>query len=167
MRGEVHSVAFVIPWGAVWSLPAYELALLTSARTFKTARVEGVELTLVTPEAEPLQLFGSPASEAARALLDENGVEIQVGAYAGKFADGELELIPDGSLRPIASWRFRDFRALRSTGFPKRSTASFLSTRTAASTEYSDVFAAGDITSFTREARRNRRAAGRRGGRRR
>ena len=29
--GDVRSVAFVIPWGAVWSLPAYELALLTAA----------------------------------------------------------------------------------------------------------------------------------------
>ena len=36
-RGDVHSVAFVIPWGAVWSLPAYELALLT-ARTSAAAR---------------------------------------------------------------------------------------------------------------------------------
>ena len=51
-RGDVHSVAFVIPWGAVWSLPAYELALLTATHLQRQS-VKDVELTLVTPEVEP------------------------------------------------------------------------------------------------------------------
>ncbi|MGZ8702784.1 MAG: hypothetical protein ACXWZY_10915, partial [Gaiellaceae bacterium] len=29
--GQVRRVAFVVPWGAVWSLPIYELALMTAA----------------------------------------------------------------------------------------------------------------------------------------
>ena len=58
-RGDVHSVAFVIPWGAVWSLPAYELALLTATHLQRQS-VKDVELTLVTPEVEPLQLFDRP-----------------------------------------------------------------------------------------------------------
>ena len=57
----MRSVAFVIPWGAVWSLPAYELALLTAIHV-RARDVQGVELTLVTPEVEPLQLFG-PSGE--------------------------------------------------------------------------------------------------------
>lgn len=43
VAGQVGRVAFVVPWGAVWSLPIYELALMTAAH-------------VVTPEEEPLQL---------------------------------------------------------------------------------------------------------------
>src|SRR5215207_5615165 len=55
--GAVRRIAFVVPSGSVWSLPIYELALMTAA--YLAARqIEGVELMLVTPEGEPLQLFG-------------------------------------------------------------------------------------------------------------
>ena len=30
-RGDVSRVAFAVPWGATWALPAYELALMTAA----------------------------------------------------------------------------------------------------------------------------------------
>src|SRR5262249_1500717 len=45
-RGDVRRVAFVVPSGAVWSLPIYELALMTAARS------PGAEVMLVTPEEE-------------------------------------------------------------------------------------------------------------------
>lgn len=92
-RGDVESVAFVVPWGATWSLPAYELALLTA-----TVVDSGVELWLVTPEFEPLQLFGPPASEAVRDLLTTRGVALRTGAYAEAVVDGELRLLPEGTL---------------------------------------------------------------------
>ena len=148
VRGDVHSVAFVIPWGAVWSLPAYELALLTS--TYLQARgIQGVELTLVTPEAEPLQLFGSPASQAIRALLDENGIAIQVGAYAGAFADGELELIPDSSLQADRVVALPRLRGAPIDGLPQ-TVYGFIPVDAHCRVHgVSDVLAAGDITSFT------------------
>ena len=88
-RGEARSVAFVVPWGAAWSLPAYELALLTGAHVDSS-----VELWLVTPELDPLQLFGPPASQAVRELLMARGVGLRSGAYAEAFVDGELRLLP-------------------------------------------------------------------------
>ena len=57
VAGHVHRIAFVVPWGATWALPAYELALMTATH-LRAHDVEGVELVLVTPEEEPLQLFG-------------------------------------------------------------------------------------------------------------
>ena len=148
VRGDVHSVAFVIPWGSVWSLPAYELALLTS--TYLQARgTQGVELTLVTPEAEPLQLFGSPASQAIHALLDENGVAIQVGAYAGAFADGELELIPESSLRADRVVALPRLQGAPIDGLPQ-TVYGFIPVDAHCRVHgVSDVLAAGDITSFT------------------
>jgi len=66
--GGVRSVAFAIPWGTVWMLPCYELALLTAAH-LEQRGVTGIELTVVTPEEEPLQVFGPPAIDAMRELL--------------------------------------------------------------------------------------------------
>src|SRR6266540_4068459 len=49
--GDVRRVAVAIPLGAVWALPAYELALLIAA--YATGRrIEEAQVTLVTPEEE-------------------------------------------------------------------------------------------------------------------
>src|SRR5205809_76803 len=77
VAGQVGRVAFVVPWGAVWSLPIYELALMTAA--YLAERDVHVELALVTPEEAPLQLFGRAGSEAVRQLLEERGIALQTG----------------------------------------------------------------------------------------
>ncbi len=77
-RGEVSSVAFTLPSGTGWGLPLYELALLTAA----AAREHGVHptLTIVTPEADPLEAFGAEASRQITALLADAGVALVSGA---------------------------------------------------------------------------------------
>ena len=87
--GAVRRVAFAVPAGAVWSLPAYELALMTAA-WLADRSIAGVELALVTPEAEPLQLFGREASRAVRALLDEREIAVHTSAYPAEARAGEL-----------------------------------------------------------------------------
>jgi sulfide:quinone oxidoreductase len=71
--GEIERLVFAVPAGVVWQLPLYELALLTAAY-LEGRRVVDVELVFVTPEEEPLALFGSRASEAVEALLAERGI---------------------------------------------------------------------------------------------
>jgi sulfide:quinone oxidoreductase len=75
-RGAVRSVAFVAPSLAGWSLPLYELALMT-ARTVAGAGAgaQGVRLSLVTPEARPLAVFGDEPSAAVERLLATAGIE--------------------------------------------------------------------------------------------
>ena len=70
--GEVRRVAFAVPAGAVWSLPVYELALLTAGWLAARGR-DDVNLALVTPEdraAAPVrrrgQRRGSRAPRGAR-----------------------------------------------------------------------------------------------------
>jgi sulfide:quinone oxidoreductase len=92
-RGDVRSVAFVVPWGPAWPLPAYELALLSGA-----SLEPGVELQLVTPELEPLQLFGQAASDTVRELLVRRGVGLRTAAVATAFQDGKLELVSGEAL---------------------------------------------------------------------
>jgi sulfide:quinone oxidoreductase len=72
--GFVHHVAFVLPTSTAWSLPLYELALMT-ARDIWTAGVEDAQLTLVTPEARPLEVFGSEASAMVAELLAQQRIE--------------------------------------------------------------------------------------------
>ena len=57
-RRGAKRLAFVVPRAASWSIAAYELALLTAAER-DARRLEGVEITLVTHEAAPLDLFGA------------------------------------------------------------------------------------------------------------
>ena len=64
-QGTVRRLAFAVPHGVGWPLPIYELALLTAAH-LASAGVAGVDITIVTPEREPLGVFG-PAAERARA----------------------------------------------------------------------------------------------------
>jgi sulfide:quinone oxidoreductase len=88
--GEVDSVAFVVPSGATWPLPLYELALLTAQR----AEAAGVhaELAIYTPEEEPLAVFGREASGRVAAQLESAGVLVARSADVEVTADGDLVL---------------------------------------------------------------------------
>jgi sulfide:quinone oxidoreductase len=67
-------LAFVVPPRIVWSLPLYELAMLTQRRAVE--RGLAVEILIVTPEAEPLSVFGHVASSAVADLLAARGIEV-------------------------------------------------------------------------------------------
>src|SRR5690606_10796455 len=71
--GRSRSIAFVVPPGVSWTLPAYELALLTSAE-LRSMGVGGARIVVASPEERPLALFGPAASEAVEELLGEAGV---------------------------------------------------------------------------------------------
>jgi sulfide:quinone oxidoreductase len=93
-EGYAKRIAIVVPPGAVWPLPAYELALMTAGEA-RAMGQDDVKVTIVTPERAPLSLFGAPA---ARVLADElrwAGVDLITGAVARGGGDG-LRLEPAG-----------------------------------------------------------------------
>ena len=90
-RGDARSVAFTLPPGAAWTLPVYELAVMTAV-DLRTRGVRDVALTVVTPEREPLWLFGSAAAPAVRELLAARGVALLTSSRPRAVHDGELEL---------------------------------------------------------------------------
>jgi sulfide:quinone oxidoreductase len=146
--GSVRSVAFAIPWGAVWSLPAYELALLTTAHLERRG-VPAIEVTVVTPDEEPLQIFGSPASEAVRDLLAERGVTLRLGAYSKDVADGALRLIPQGWVAADRVVALPRLQGVPIDGIPQ-TVHGFVPVDAHCRVHgVADVYAAGDITSFT------------------
>ncbi|MBA2347230.1 MAG: FAD-dependent oxidoreductase [Solirubrobacterales bacterium] len=76
-QGHGRSLAFVVPPGATWTLPLYELALMTAEELRTLGR--DVELHLVTPEAAPMEVFGAPASAELAALLTAAGIRLHPG----------------------------------------------------------------------------------------
>jgi sulfide:quinone oxidoreductase len=90
-QGRVASVAFVVPSGVAWSLPVYELALMTAKR----ARDAGFkpDLVVYTPERQPLDVFGPQASEEVAEVLDTAGIRL-VRSVAAEVAPGGELVIP-------------------------------------------------------------------------
>ena len=144
--GLARRAAYVVPTGAVWSLPAYELALMTAAWLDRHAI--DAEVTLVTPETAPIQLFGHDASDAVSAALEQRGVTFHGGAYATEARPGELLLVGDGIVvadRVVALPRLEG----RRIGGISQTFEGFIPVdqhgRVAG---VEDVYAAGDITAF-------------------
>jgi sulfide:quinone oxidoreductase len=82
-EGYNRRVAFVVPPGVAWALPAYELALMTAWQAWGMGHDE-VNVTLYTPEDAPLGLFGTRATAAVRHDLEEAGVEAETGVYVAE-----------------------------------------------------------------------------------
>jgi sulfide:quinone oxidoreductase len=72
--GQDHRIAFVVPQGVTWSLPLYEIALMTQRRAVE--RGADVKIAVITPESAPLVVFGAQASAAVSELLRARGIEV-------------------------------------------------------------------------------------------
>jgi sulfide:quinone oxidoreductase len=92
-QGYSRSVAFVVPPGVSWPLPLYELALMT-ARAARSMGMDGVQLTIISPEGAPLAIFGPHASSAVRDLLDQAGVGFWANSYATIEQGGDITVVP-------------------------------------------------------------------------
>jgi sulfide:quinone oxidoreductase len=145
--GYVKRVAFVVPPGASWPLPLYELALLTAERAEDTCA--RVELTLVTPESVPLELFGPETSRDVRKLLDEAGIALRTRTRAGVASANLIELRPDGEqLRVDRIVTLPTLTGPRIDGLP-HDVAGFLPVDPHGRvTGAPGVYAAGDATDF-------------------
>jgi sulfide:quinone oxidoreductase len=141
-RGEARRVGFVVPTLTGWSLPLYELALMT-ARTHA-----GAEVLLITPEERPLEVFGDRPSATAARLLENAGVEF-LGSTWADSRDGELV---DQAGRPFALDRVVTLPMIRGPkvkGIPAERDNGFIPVdRHGRVSGLDDVYAAGDATDF-------------------
>ncbi|HYM58976.1 MAG TPA: FAD-dependent oxidoreductase [Solirubrobacteraceae bacterium] len=92
--GYADHVAFVVPSGTAWTLPLYEIALMTARQAWSMS-IGRVRFTLVTPEERPLALFGPTASEAIGELLEAHGIEF-IGSTYPSVEHGHVLLDPGG-----------------------------------------------------------------------
>jgi sulfide:quinone oxidoreductase len=97
--GYIRRLAFVVPPGASWPLPVYELALLTAERAFEMC--VDVEVTLVTPEPFALALFGADVSQDLARLLAAADITVKANTVAEMPRWNALELRPSGELLEV------------------------------------------------------------------
>ena len=146
-RGIVQRLAFVNPPGASWTLPLYELALLTASH-FADHRVIGVELTLITPERDPLGAFGPAAGQMLRSLLADRGIALRAGTYVEEIADGELHLHPAGTLGVDEVVTLAELDGPALAGVPANAAGFIIVDDHCRVIGLEDAYAAGDGTTF-------------------
>lgn len=112
-QGYTTSLAFVVPPGVSWPLPLYELALMTALE----ARTMGVapDLTLLTPEQRPLEVFGPTASTVVGDLLAGAGITFAGDVEISEQGDGVL--VSAGG-RALEQQRFVSIPALEGIHVP-------------------------------------------------
>jgi sulfide:quinone oxidoreductase len=146
-RAGVHGrVAFVVPSGRTWPLPLYELALHTSAWLAEHG-VAGVSLVIVSPEREPLAVFGSRASSEVAAVLDSHQIEF-ISGHAVRFDNGRLLLTGGRELEVGLTIALPRLGGSRIGGLPSDEEGFIPVDEVGRVDGIERVFAAGDATAF-------------------
>jgi sulfide:quinone oxidoreductase len=143
--GYVRSIAFVVPDGASWPVPLYELALMSAERAYDMG--QDPELTLVTPEEAPLALFGAETSRALAARLAQARVAVVTGVHADVPRAGLVELRPgEDGLSVDRVVTLPDLDGPRVRGLPADARGFLPVDRHGRVVGVADVYAAGDAT---------------------
>jgi sulfide:quinone oxidoreductase len=89
--GSARSVALTLPSERTWTLPIYELALMTAE--YLRERGASSQVWLVTPEEEPLELFGPEASAAIGQMLRSCGISLRTSSRPARVRPRSLVLV--------------------------------------------------------------------------
>jgi sulfide:quinone oxidoreductase len=147
VNGEVRRLAFALPAAVAWTLPLYELALLTWS--FLSDRgAASRELVLVTPEAAPLELFGRSASDAVRELLTMRRIGLRLQTTPLRFQAPTLHLVRCGTLAADAVVALAGLVGPRLAGVPHDAQGFVRTDEHGRVGGLDDVYAAGDLTTF-------------------
>src|SRR5438067_667561 len=145
--GTAHRVCFVNPPGVSWTLPLYELALLTASQ-LADAGIIGAELTLVTPEEDPLGVFGPSASRMLRDLLADRGIRLKSGSYAEQVDGHRLRLHPSDFVEADEVVTLAQLHGPALSGLPCDAHGFLPVDEHSRVNGLDDVYAAGDGTNF-------------------
>ena len=146
-RGQLARLAFAAPPGNGWTLPTYELALLTAS--FVAGRhQQDVQLSIVTPEPQPLASFGPAASRALRAALNERGIRLLVDATAVNARPGALRLASGAVIATDRVVALPKLRGPDVAGVPVDQSGFIEVDEYARVVGLDHVYAAGDATAF-------------------
>jgi sulfide:quinone oxidoreductase len=144
---ESGRIAFVVPPTGSWPLPVYELALMAERRA-RELSLE-VRIAIVTPEPEPLGVFGHVASNAIAELLAARGIEVRGSARAHEGTDDGIVLDPgDQRLDTGAVVALPELHGPALDGLPADERGFIPIGEHAEVLGISDVYAAGDGTNF-------------------
>jgi sulfide:quinone oxidoreductase len=145
-EGSVRSVVFALPSRTRWSLPLYELALMTAAH----AAAHGVTLRVevVTHEREPLALFGPRVARRLRSLLRGAGIRLRTSATPLVAQPGRLFLASGTAIAADRVVALAKLVVPRIPGLPQ-GPGGFIPTDGYGRVDgAAHVYAAGDVTWF-------------------
>jgi len=145
-RGIARRLVFAAPGGTGWLLPLYELALLTADNLAE--RGVAAELTVVTPEDAPLEVFGVEASEQLDGLLADRGVELLAGHRPVSFDANGLVTAPSGLVAADRAVALPSMRGPIVRGVPQTVTGFIATDRHGRVLGAEGIYAAGDGTAF-------------------
>ena len=145
--GRARSVAFALPSPRIWPLPLYELALMTAGH-LRGHGAGAAKVWLVTPEEEPLELFGPAAGSAISPMLDARGIIVRTWSHPALVRDhalvlsGGAEIVVDRVITlPVPE-------GPRLHGLPHDQHGFIPVDAHGRITGLVDIYAAGDITAF-------------------
>ena len=146
-RGDLSNVSFAAPAGLGWTLPTYELALLT-ASWIAERHLTGIGLSIVTPEHEPLATFGPTASRALRDVLADRGIRLHASTTADGIVPGALRLASGTTIPADRVVALPKLEGPRLAGLPADELGFIQIDEHARVVGLEDVYAAGDGTDF-------------------
>ena len=141
---DLRRLVFAVPAGSTWPLPLYELAMLTGE--YLSEHLTHAELTIVTPEEQPLGLFGTAASEAMALLLETRGIGLRTAAQRRRVRGRRA---PARGRRHRRRGRCRRIPKLEGPlldGIPQDERGFVPTDEYGRVAELTDVYAAGDLT---------------------
>jgi sulfide:quinone oxidoreductase len=147
VSGSEQRLCFVNPVGLGWTLPLYELALL-SASHLADAGAIGVELTVASAEEDPLAVFGPAAGRMLRNLLANRGIALKTGVRAERIEHGELHFDVGAALEVEQVVALAQLEGHAIAGLPFDANGFIPVAEHGRVTGLADVYGAGDGTTF-------------------
>jgi sulfide:quinone oxidoreductase len=144
--GRAASVAFALPSERIWPLPLYELALMTAAHL--KDRSATATVLVVTPEEEPLQLFGIETSAALAQMMQARGIELRCSSLPAVIEGRALILAGGGRLYADRVVTMPLLEGPRLPGLPHDHDGFIPVDAHGRVPDLPHVFAAGDVTTF-------------------
>ena len=144
--GKTERLVFAVPSNVGWTMPLYELALLT-ARHLADHGARG-SLAIVSPEPAPLPAFGAAASREVRGLLDRCDIAFHGERTPIEFRGGELQTSPSGVVAADCVLALARLRGVHIAGIPVDSDGLLRTDVFGRVGDLPDIYAAGDITDF-------------------
>jgi sulfide:quinone oxidoreductase len=142
--GDLRRLLFTVPVGTTWPLPLYELALLT--REYLSEHLAHAELTVVTPEEQPLDLFGAKAGEAMAQLFEMREIGLRTATAPASFNEGVLLLADGGTVAADAVVALPKLEGPPLEGIPQDENGFVPTDEYGRVAGLIDVYAAGDLT---------------------
>jgi sulfide:quinone oxidoreductase len=145
--GAVRRVAFALPPGCSRPLPLYELAFLL-AKHAQEHRLQ-IDVSIVSPEPEPLALFGPKAARLVADMLATRGVRFVGDTAATEVRrDGTLALASGARIPIDRVVAVPELRGRQVTGVPADPRGFVPTDASGRVAGVPDIYAAGDMTTF-------------------